>query len=87
MTRLPHVISVEPLSDYRVRLVFDDGVKGDVDLADQLWGPVFERLKDPEAFVQVRVDHEMGTIVWPSGADLDPCTLHDAVVSSQHSTA
>lgn len=85
MTRLPHVISVEPLSDYRLRLVFDDGVKGDVDLADLLWGPMFEPLKDPAKFAQVRVEPETGTITWPNGADLDPCALHDAITTSPSS--
>jgi hypothetical protein len=36
---------------------------------------VFEPLKDPEVFRQVRVDEELGTVVWPNGADLDPDLL------------
>ena len=27
-------------------------------------------------FAQVRVDDELGTVVWPNGADLDPLVLH-----------
>lgn len=39
--------------------------------------PVFEPLRqDPELFRQVRVDQELGTVVWPNGADLDPDVLH-----------
>jgi hypothetical protein len=30
-----------------LRLTFDDGVRRDVDLSGELWGPVFEPLKDP----------------------------------------
>jgi hypothetical protein len=38
---------------------------------------VFEPLRrDPELFRRVRVDHELGTVVWPNGADLDPDVLH-----------
>ena len=40
---------------------------------------VFEPLKDPAYFAQVRVDEDAGTIVWPNGADLDPCELHERV--------
>ncbi len=27
-------------------------------------------------FAQARVDDELGTVVWPNGADLDPLVLH-----------
>ncbi len=47
MRHVVHVKSVKPLEGYRVRLVFEDGTVGDVDLADELRGPVFEPLKDP----------------------------------------
>jgi hypothetical protein len=30
---------------------------------------------NPDLFRQVRVDHELGTIVWPNGADMDPDVL------------
>ena len=49
-----------------------------VDLAPLMWGPAFEEnARDDELFAQVRVDPEIGTIVWPNGADLDPDVLHD----------
>lgn len=43
-------------------------------------GPVFQPLKDPAFFAQVAVDHDLGTIVWPNGADLAPDALHDQVI-------
>ena len=36
-----------------------------------------EPLREPALFGQVRVDEELGTIVWPNGADLDPDVLHN----------
>jgi hypothetical protein len=69
--------SVEPLDGFVVRLCFDDGTEREVDLESDLWGPVFEPLRaDRELFRQVRVDEELGTIVWPNGADMDPDVLH-----------
>jgi hypothetical protein len=68
--------TVEPLDGYALRLGFSDGSSRDVDLESELWGPVFEPLRDPDVFRQVRVDDELGTIVWPNGADMDPDVLH-----------
>ena len=73
------VIDVKPLDGFSLRLLFDDGVERIVDLKDELWGPVFEPLRtDPELFRQVRVDRQLGTIVWPNGADMDPDVLRGA---------
>jgi hypothetical protein len=33
-------------------------------------------LKDSSYFAQVRVDPELGTIVWSNGADIDPDVLY-----------
>jgi hypothetical protein len=78
VTRRPaRVRSVVVLGDRRVRLGFTDGTTRDVDLDPLLWGPVFEQIReDDEVFASVRVDHELGTIVWPNGADIDPDVLH-----------
>ncbi|MGH3199491.1 MAG: DUF2442 domain-containing protein [Streptosporangiaceae bacterium] len=37
----------------------------------------FASLRDPDAFAQVRVDPEIGTITWSGGADLAPEVLHE----------
>lgn len=69
--------AVEPLDGFRLRLSFSDGEIREVDLESELWGPVFEPLRqDRQLFSSVSVDPELGTIVWPNGADLDPDVLH-----------
>jgi hypothetical protein len=76
-TKMIRVTDVEPLDGFSLQLRFSDGAERVVDLAEELWGPVFEPLKaDPALFRQVRVDEEIGTIVWPNGADMDPDVLH-----------
>jgi hypothetical protein len=65
-------------------LTFADGLVGDVDLSERLAGPVgpmFEPLRDVRYFAQVGVDEEIGTIVWPNGADLAPDVLHEQAMS------
>jgi hypothetical protein len=72
----PRIAVVEPLASFRLRLTFTDGLVREVDLAEDLWGPMAEPLQDPDYFAQVRVDPELGTVVWPNGYDLDPDVLH-----------
>lgn len=67
---------VETLGGFRVRLALTDGSSRDIDLGPYLNGPVFEAIRaDPAAFRAVHVDEELGTIVWPNGADIDPDVL------------
>jgi len=40
-------------------------------------GSFFGPLRDAKVFAQVTLDPEVHTLVWPSGADFDPATLHD----------
>ncbi len=80
MAELVHVTVVEVLGDHRLRLCFEDGAEGEVDLSGWHWCGVFEPLADQDYFRRVRLDEELGTIVWPNGADLAPETLHEWVV-------
>jgi hypothetical protein len=48
-----------------------------IDLEPFLRGPIFEPLKhDLDLFRSVKVDAELGTIVWDNGADIDPDVLY-----------
>ena len=67
-----HINAVTHLGEYTIRLEFSDGSIRDVDLSTELHGEVFEPLRDPAVFAQVRVNSETGTIEWPNGADLAP---------------
>lgn len=80
MTTLPSVVSVTQTGTHQLLLRFDDGVQGELDLGKFLrFEGVFEPLRDPSYFAQVRVDEDAGTIVWPNGADLDPLVLHSRI--------
>ena len=75
---IPKVIEVTPLGGYKLWLRFQDGVSGTVDLSAELWGPMFEPLKDLTFFAQVSIHPELETVMWPSGADLAPEFLYRA---------
>ena len=70
------VVDVKHVRDHIISLRFEDGVEGEIDLSKSLRGPVFEPLRDPAFFAKVRVNSELGTIVWPNGADIAPETLY-----------
>lgn len=77
MSAMILVRSVKPLERFQVLLEFTTGEQKQVDLEPLLRGPIFEPLrKDPELFRSVRVDEELGTIVWENGADIDPDVLY-----------
>ena len=76
----PRLARAEYLRDYKIQVTFDDGLQGIIDLEDELWGEVFEPLKNTDVFRRFRVDSELETIVWPTGADLAPEFLHERAV-------
>lgn len=67
-----HVTQVGWLGQYRLAVTFSDGTVREVDLAGELYGEVFEPLRDPVYFRRVCVDPETRTIQWPNGADFAP---------------
>ena len=80
MSVLPAVVQAEYRGDFRIRLVFNDGVEGTIDFSDWLRGPVFEPLKDRAYFTRFFI--EGGTVTWPNGADIAPETLHERAKAS-----
>jgi hypothetical protein len=74
---IPKIESAEYVVGHTIRVRFADGVEGDVDLTSEIWGEVFEPLKDPAEFRRFRLDKELNTVTWPSGADLAPEFLYE----------
>lgn len=63
------------VEDFKVKLTFNDGVSGIVDLKNYLNGKVFEPLKDVEFFKQFELDS--WTLTWPNDSDFAPEFLHE----------
>jgi hypothetical protein len=70
------VVAVHVIRPYVLEVTFADGARRQVDIEPLLWGEVFQPLRDPAFFARVAVDDELGTIVWPNGADLAPEFLY-----------
>ena len=73
---MKRVRRVKPEPGYHLWLEFDDGLAGMVDLSQELYGPLFEPLRDPRVFAQAFID-EFGVVCWPNGADLAPEVLYE----------
>jgi hypothetical protein len=75
-TPLIRVKSVRPLDGFRLHVGFTDGSERTIDVERYLRGPIFEPIRHDRAlFEAVSVDGELGVIVWPNGADIDPDVL------------
>jgi hypothetical protein len=81
---LKDIVAVEALPDYRLRVRFEDGVEGEVDIGHMVpFDGVFAPLADPAEFNRVSVNHEIGTVVWPNGADLCPDVLYSLITTGE----
>jgi len=65
--------------EFTLWLRFSDGVEGEVDLSEELDGPIFEPLKDPQVFCSFHLHPELHTVTWPNGADFAPEFLHERI--------
>lgn len=72
------VVDVKVIEGHLLELIFEDGLtaKVNIDCVIDRFDGVFAPLRDPDFFNQVRVDRELGTIVWPNGADICPDVLY-----------
>jgi hypothetical protein len=48
MAELVHVPAIEAVGDHRLRVRFEDGAEGEVDLSSWRWHGVFEPLADTD---------------------------------------
>ena len=74
----PRVTNVRHIQDYVLELTFSNGVRAKLDFRSKIVGRggVFAPLEDINFFRRVRVDPEVGTLVWPNDVDLDPDVLY-----------
>lgn len=83
--QLIRVTEAEYRGDYRIFLKFNDGLSGEVDLSDKLWGEIFEPLKDQAFYKDFHLNE--WTIEWKNGADFAPESLHKMVEEQNQSVA
>ena len=60
-----HVTKVEVVGPYSLDLTFDNGIRKRVNLLHELYGEVFQPLRDPACFAQAYLDPDSRTVTWP----------------------
>ena len=77
MHEIHRVLEIERVAPHTLRLVFEDQEERVIDFSSVLCGELFGPLADSDFFDRVLVDEEVGTVVWPNGADFDPAMLYN----------
>jgi len=62
---------------FKIKLVFNNGISGIVDLQNKLEGEIFEPLENQEYFKKIST--KSWTIEWENGADFAPEYLYELV--------
>jgi len=70
-----HIVEAKHIQDYQVWIKFDDRKSGKINLIDEIWGEVFETLKDINYFRNFKIEND--TLSWENEADLAPDFLYE----------
>lgn len=70
----PSVEAAEPLPNYKLKVLFENGEQKEFDVEPFLDKGIFVELRDEEYFSQVRV--AFGAVQWPNEQDFSNDTLY-----------
>ena len=75
------VISVKPLPKYRILVLFEDGVTGEIDLNELVGNGIFADLKDENLFSKV---YSPGySIAWSEELEIDALAIYSELLNKQ----
>lgn len=77
------VINAKYIENYKIWIEFNNNKSGFVDLENELWGKIFEPLKDIKQFKDFYISEISNTLEWKNGADLAPEFLFNNIVQSE----
>ena len=79
---MKRVVDVKPLRPYVLAVTLSTGARASIDVEPELYGEIFESLRDAEYFMRGMFDPGQGTIVWPNGADFSPEFLMESALGT-----
>ena len=74
--------TAQPLTGYRLKVRFNDGLEGIYPVEPARRGGVFLKLLEAKTFNAVTINPDFGCVEWPGGIDLCPDTMHQAMSGS-----
>jgi hypothetical protein len=69
--KFPRIVSVEPLPNFRLRIVFEDTATTIVDFTHELESPIMHSIAEAQSFARVRLADDGYSVYW----DLNVPTL------------
>ena len=71
------VVSAEYIEEYKIRVTFENGKTGVVDLLPYIRkGGLYSKLKDVDYFKKFQINEELGILTWENKIDIAPETLY-----------
>ncbi|MDW8310567.1 MAG: DUF2442 domain-containing protein [Verrucomicrobiales bacterium] len=80
---MKRIVFAEALPGYRVKLRYDDGVEGVVDLSAKVGHGVFAAWNDPSHFASVKIEEGGEALIWPGDIDLCADALYLEITGLQ----
>src|SRR2546428_5071898 len=74
--------TAQPLTRYRLKVRFNDGLEGIYPVEPERRGGVFLKLLEAKTFNAVTINPDFGWVEGPGGIDLCPDTMHQAMTGS-----
>jgi Protein of unknown function (DUF2442) len=81
--RVMKISSVNYIGDYTIRVKFEDGVEGDINLSDLISSGIFRELKDSNRFAQVFTTGY--SIAWSAELEIDAATIYSEITGKDPS--
>ena len=75
--------TAQPLTGYRLKIRFNDGLEGIYPVEPERRGGVFLKLLEAKTFNAVAINPDFGCVEWPGGIDLCPDTMHRQMSGSE----
>ncbi len=77
-------VSVKALSKYKIRVEFQDGTSGEVDLSDCAGKGIFRVWDDADNFEKVYINEETSGIAWNDELEICPETIYEQIKSKSN---